>query len=172
MFDQPQPHKPIYERRPARFYVGLGLPDVLTDPVRPHFVNEAIPTTYSEVWGDYFGVWRGNRERQSFIGLLPTLLAVVGWVTLLVASRRVPARLPVALLPGLGIIGYLYFTVSYPTVDGDVLKASYMLTTAPGWALGFGFACDRIATRGRLWGVALAAILGAIALLSLPFLLY
>ena len=172
VFDQPQPHKPIYERRPARFYVGLGLPDVLTDPVRPHFVNEAIPTTYSEVWGDYFGVWRGNRERQSFIGLLPTLLAVVGWVTLLVASRRVPARLPVALLPGLGIIGYLYFTVSYPTVDGDVLKASYMLTTAPGWALGFGFACDRIATRGRLWGVALAAILGAIALLSLPFLLY
>jgi hypothetical protein len=172
VFDRPQPHKPIYDRRPARFYVGLGLPQVFTDPVRPHFVNEAIPTTYSEVWGDYFGVWRGNRERQSFLGLLPTLLAVVGWIALLVASWRVPARLPVALLPGLGIIGYLYFTVSYPTVDGDVLKASYMLTTAPGWALGFGFACDRIARRGRLWGLTLAVILGAIALLSLPFLLY
>src|SRR5256885_3453283 len=37
--------------------------------------NEAIPTTYSEVWGDYFGVWRGNRAWQSFLGLLPTLLA-------------------------------------------------------------------------------------------------
>ena len=172
VFDRPAPSKPVYERRPARFYVGLGLPDVFTDPMRPHFVNEAIPTTYSEVWGDYFGVWKGNRERQSFLGLLPTVLAVAGWIALLVAARRVPARLPVALLPGLGIVGYLYFTVSYPTSDGDVLKASYMLTTAPGWALGFGFACDRIAARGPRWGLALAAVLAAIALLSLPFLLY
>ncbi|MFY9579942.1 MAG: hypothetical protein WAQ33_11500 [Gaiellaceae bacterium] len=172
VFDRPAPHKPFYDRRPARFYVGLGLPDVFTHPVRPHFINEAIPTTYSEVWGDYFGVWKGNRERQSFLGLLPTLLAVAGWIALLAAARRMPARLPVALLPGLGILGYLYFTVSYPTVDGDVLKASYMLTSAPGWALGFGLACDRIAARGRLWGLALAVLLGAIALLSLPFLVY
>jgi len=86
--------------------------------------------------------------------------------------RRAPALLPVALLPGLGILGYLYFTVSYPTSDGDVLKASYMLTTAPGWALGFGLACDRIAARGPRWGLALAAVLAVIALLSLPFLVY
>ena len=155
VFDRPAPSKPIYERRPARFYAGLGLPAVFTDPTRPHFVNEAVPTTYSEVWGDYFGVWRGNRERQSFL-----------------AARRVPARLPVALLPGLGILGYLYFTVSYPTPDGDVLKASYMLTTAPGWALGFGLACDRIAARGRGWALVLAVFLVALAVLSLPFLLY
>jgi hypothetical protein len=172
VFDRPAPDKPIYDRRPARFYVGLGLPDVFTDPVRPHFVNEAVPTTYSEVWGDYFGVWRGDRERQSFLGLVPTALAVAGWIALLVASRRRPARLPAALLPALGLLGYLYFTVSYPTPDGDVLKASYMLTTAPGWALGFGLACDRIAARGRPWGLVLAATLAALALLSLPFFLY
>ena len=151
------------------FYVGLGLPDVVTDPIRPHFRNEAIPTTYSEVWGDYFGVWRGSRERQSILGLLPTLLAVVGWAVLLARSRRVPARLPAALLPGLGILGYLYFTVSYPTPDGDVLKASYMLTTAPAWALAFGYAVDRLPGRTRL---VVASILAASALASLPFLLY
>ena len=78
----------------------------------------------------------------------------------------------IALLPGLGILGYLYFTVSYPTPDGDVLKASYMLTTAPGWALGFGLACDRIAARGRGWALVLAVFLVALAVLSLPFLLY
>jgi hypothetical protein len=172
VFDRPTPNKPIYDRRPARFYVGLGLPQVFTDPTRPHFVNEAIPTTYSEVWGDYFGVWRGNRERQSFLGLVPTLLAVVGWIGLLVLARRRPAMLPVALLPGLGILGYLYFTVSYPTPDGDVLKASYMLTTAPAWALAFGVACDRIASRGCGWAVALGIVLVTIVLLSLPFLLY
>jgi len=172
VFDRPTPQKAIWSRRPARFYVGLGLPDVFTKPIRPHFVNEAVPTTYSDVWGDYFGVWRGNRERQSFLGLLPTLLAVGGWFALLAASFRVAARLPAALLPGLGILGYLYFTVSYPTPDGDVLKASYMLTTAPAWALAFGFACDRVATRSRRLGIALAVVLGASALVSLPFLLY
>ena len=169
VFDRPTKSEAIWDRRPARFYVGLGLPDVVTDPIRPHFRNEAIPTTYSEVWGDYFGVWRGSRERQSILGLLPTLLAVVGWAVLLARSRRVPARLPAALLPGLGILGYLYFTVSYPTPDGDVLKASYMLTTAPAWALAFGYALDRLPGRTRL---VVAAILAASALASLPFLLY
>jgi hypothetical protein len=77
--------------------------------------------------------------------------------------------LPVALLPGLGLLGYLYFTVSYPTADGDVLKASYMLTTAPAWALAFGYAIDRLPSRMR---VVAAIVLGASALASLPFLLY
>ena len=169
VFDRPQPKEAIWDRRPAKFYVGLGLPQVFTDPIRPQFVNQAIPTTYSEVWGDYFGVWRGSRETQSFIGLLPTLLAAAGWVLLLVRSRRAPPRLAAALLPGLGLIGYLYFTISYPTPDGDVLKASYMLTTAPAWALAFGYALDRLPARGRL---VVAAVLAASVVAALPFLLY
>jgi hypothetical protein len=169
IFDRPTPHEAIWDRRPARFYTGLGYPQVFTDPIRPHFVNEAIPTTYSEVWGDYFGVWRGSRERQSFLGLLPTLLAVVGWLVLLVRSLRAPPRLAAALLPGLGLLGYLYFTVSYPTPDGDVLKASYMLTTAPAWALAFGYALDGLPGRLR---VAVAVVLAASALVALPFLVY
>ena len=169
VFAVPAKHEPIWDRRPASFYLGLGLPQVFTHPFRPHFVNEAIPTTYSDVWGDYFGVWRGNRERQSFLGLLPTLLAVAGWLLLLARSLRSPPRLAVALLPGLGLLGYLYFTVSYPTPDGDVLKAGYMLTTAPAWALAFGYAVDRLPGRLR---IALAALLAASALATLPFLLY
>jgi hypothetical protein len=169
VFDRPTRHEALWDRRPARFYVGLGLPEVFTDPFRPNFLNEAIPTTYSEVWGDYFGVWRGDRELQSFLGLLPALLAVGGWLLFLARSLRSPPRLAVALLPGLGLLGYLYFTVSYPTPDGDVLKASYMLTTAPAWALAFGYALDRLPGRLRL---ATAAILAASALAALPFLLY
>jgi hypothetical protein len=169
VFDRPTRHEALWERRPARFYVGLGLPEVFTDPFRPNFLNEAIPTTYSEVWGDYFGVWRGDRELQSFLGLLPALLAVGGWLLFLARSLRSPPRLAVALLPGLGLLGYLYFTVSYPTPDGDVLKASYMLTTAPAWALAFGYALDRLPGRLRL---AVAAVLAASALAALPFLLY
>ena len=169
VFAVKQESKPIWDRRPARFYVGLGLPKVFTAPFRPRFVNEAIPTTYSEVWGDYFGVWRGNRERQAFLGVLPTLLALAGWLVLLARSLRSPPRLAVALLPGLGLLGYLYFTVSYPTPDGDVLKASYMLTTAPAWALAFGYAIDRLPRRTR---IVVVALLAASALAALPFLLY
>ena len=169
IFDRPQREEAIWKRRPQSFYFGLGLPDVFTEPRRPHFVNEAIPTTYSELWGDYFGVWRGRRELQSFVGLLPTLLAIAGWIVLVRRSWRVPARVAAVLLPGFGLLGYLYFTVSYPTPDGDVLKASYMLTTVPAWALAFGYAFDRLRGRFRL---AVASVLAASVLVSLPFLLY
>jgi hypothetical protein len=73
------------------------------------------------------------------------------------------------LVPLFGILGYLYFTVSYPTPDGDVLKGTYMLTTAAGWALGFAYALDRL--RGKLW-VAAVALLALGALLQIPFLVY
>jgi hypothetical protein len=180
----PQPataSKPVWERRPARFYVDPGVPDVVSRPYRPHFLNLALPTTYDELWGDYFGIWAWNGlgtpsprirhelELQALAGLVPTALAVAGWVAFLLASLRSPPRLAVALLPALGILGYLYFTVSFPTKDGDVLKATYMLTTTAGWALGFGYALDRL--RGRVW-LAVAALLAACAVVQVPFLVY
>jgi hypothetical protein len=177
--------KPIWERRPVRFYVDPGVPEVITKPWRRNFLNLALPTTYSEIWGDYFGIWewngtgepparaRGTLQRQSVVGLLPTLLAVAGWLALLVATLRSPRRLApqlaVVLLPAIGILGYLYFTVSYPTPDGDVLKGTYLLTTAPGCALGFGYALDRLPRRLFLAAVALLVVC---LLVELPFLVY
>jgi hypothetical protein len=173
----------VLARRPARFYLDPGLPDAVTAPYTPHFRNLALPTTYSELWGDYFGVWawksgpggslsgsaRAELTVQALAGLLPTLLALAGWLLLLRSSLRAPPRLALALLPLLGLLGYLAFTVSYPTPDGDVLKATYTVTTAAGWAAGFAYALGRL--RGRLLfgaGVALAAC----ALADLPFLFY
>ena len=81
-----------------------------------------------------------------------------------------PAALLFAVLPVLGLLGYLYFTVSYPVADGDTLKATYMLTTAPGWALAFGFAVDRAlrALAGRpVAARALVALLVVLAAIDL-----
>jgi hypothetical protein len=175
--------KPFYERRPARFYVDPGVPDVVTHPYRPHFTNLALPTTYAELWGDWEGHWAWNgchtckptaRQRhllelQSVVGILPTLLAVIGWLVLLATSWRSPPRLAIALLPGLGLLGYLYFTVAYPTPDGDVLKASYMLATTGAWALAFGYGLERLPVPAWLAAVGLLCV-GAV--LELPFLLY
>ncbi|MCG6963947.1 MAG: hypothetical protein LJE95_11840 [Acidobacteria bacterium] len=39
--------------QPVHFYLGLGLPELFTDPVRRSFANELLPIFYSEMWGDY-----------------------------------------------------------------------------------------------------------------------
>ena len=91
------------------------------------------------MWGDYFGAWAwhagtptgpatptGQRKEgrpsahvrvelviQSVVGLLPTLLAVAGFLAFARSSLRSPARLGVALVPVLGVLAYLYFAVAY-----------------------------------------------------------
>jgi hypothetical protein len=180
---------PLWRRRPVSFYTALGLPKSLSDPVRPNFTNDFLPTVYSDVWGDYFGSWlwgyptppppdvQRQLEDQNLIGLLPTLLAIVGVVGILVGSARRgcwrddPARLLAGILPVAGVLGFLYFTVGHPTSDGDVIKASYLLTTAPGWALGFGWALDRL-TGDRLVAAGLGLLLVGSAVVDLGFLIF
>ncbi len=170
---------------PAGFYYGLGLPTAITAPYRENHYTRWLPVTYDGVWGDYFGVWawHGNGESvtrpsahaarwlklQSLLGLVPTALALAGWVLLARSSWRRREGLAVALLPLLGLSAYLYFAVRYWTPDGDLLKATYMLTTAAGWALAFGYALDRLP--GRAFKVTVA-LLGLLALAELPFLFY
>jgi len=176
--------KPLWDRQPAAFFVAPGIPQIVTAPYVPHFANRFWPELYAGVWGDWLGVWTWNhgpatpvpsaaeRHRlqvQSVVGILPTLLAIVGWIALLAGSLRTPSRLAVALLPAVGLLGLLYFTVSYPVPDGDTIKATYLLTTAASWALGFGYALDRL--RGRAW-IGLAALLAVGAIAELPFLIY
>jgi dolichyl-phosphate-mannose-protein mannosyltransferase len=185
-FSQPAQASPL----PSAFYFGLATPGVVTKPFRSNHLERWIPVTYDGLWGDYWGIWAwhsgaptggkaivgtpttGQRHRlvlQSLLGLFPTLVALAGWLLMARASLRRPQALVVALLPVLGIIGYLYFAVSYWTDDGDLLKATYMLSAAGAWALGFGYALDRL--RGRAWPAVLA-VLGVCALVGLPFIVY
>jgi hypothetical protein len=185
VFDRPHVNKALWERRPARFYFDPALETAFSRPYRPHLTNLALPQTYSDMWGDWYGVFAWDRAKtphpshalngwlvfQNVVGLVPTALAVTGWLLLLWGSlRRLDAsRLAVALLPLAGIAGYLYFTVSYPTKDGDVLKPTYMLSTLGAWALCFGWLVHRSGGRApRLVVVGLAAL----ALLDLPFVVY
>ena len=179
-FNRTAPSAPLYDRRPLRFYIDPGIPEVFTRPYRPSFLNLALPTTYSEIWGDYFGGWiyqgtqvspsqRHRDQVQSVVGLLPTAVAIAGWLALLAGSLRRPARLAVATVPAIGLLGYLYFTVAYPSADGDVIKGTYLLPTLAGWALGFGYALDRMP---RKLCFAIGTGLAVCALVDLPFLVY
>ena len=185
----PQPAQATH--LPAAFFFRPGIPSVFSAPYRPHHYSRWIPVTYDGIWGDYFGVWVWHAgsptgpsgsdvtrpsdfalrwlRLQSLLGIVPTVLAVVGWVLLLHLSLKRREALAVALLPLLGLLGYLYFAVRYWTPDGDLLKATYLLTTTAGWAIAFGYLLDRL--RGRAWHVAVA-LLVLCALAELPFLVY
>lgn len=184
-FGRETPGEPIWERRPASFYVDPGLSEVVTEPYRPHFTNRFWPTVYAEGWGDWFGVWAwraaegrpspGERRElvgQSAVGILPSAIALAGLGVVLVGAARRPELLLVGLLALAGIAGLLYFTVRNPSPDGDVIKATYMLTSVPAWALAFGCAVDAIRLRSRLAGAALTLLLVASAAVSLRFATY
>jgi hypothetical protein len=185
VFAQPAQGKPL----PAAFYYGLGIPTVVTKPYREHHYTRWLPVTYDGLWGDYFGVWawhsgshhsdvgpanfhaskaaRRNMVIQSVVGLVPTLFAIAGWLLLGRSSLRRARTIAVAALPLAGLAGYLYYAVRYWTPDADLLKASFMLSAVAGWALGFGWALDRL--RGRWWPAALAVLIVG-AVVELPFL--
>jgi hypothetical protein len=188
VFGQPHPDEPVWSRRPIGFFVGPGLPEVVTEPYRPAYSKQFLPIAYTETWGDYFGVWRwfpgrdvpstGDRAQlvtMSLVGLPFTLVALAGWVALLALSVRHPGRHGerqlVALLPLAALAGVLYFATAYPTPDGDTVKGSFMLTAVPAWAACFGYAFDGLRSRyPRLSAVFLAA-LAVLALAVVPFLL-
>ena len=180
------PHYAGTGPRPPFF--GIALNDILNRPVRPFYVDQALSETYTDIWGDWTGnfAWSGYSagpspnaltvlKDQSKIGIVPTLLALAGWlgmVALLVARRleRI-AFLPVVLLPVIAVGGYLLRSYDNLTVNGTLFKASYVLTTAPIWALAFGLAFSWF-SRWRLLALALALVLVVSGVLELRFMLY
>jgi 4-amino-4-deoxy-L-arabinose transferase-like glycosyltransferase len=188
LFGQPQPTESIWSRRPIGFFVGGGLPDVVTHPYRPAASHHFAAVAFDEAWGDYFGVWRwgvqtptptsGVRRElvtMSIVGLALTLLAVAGWLALLALAVRHPGRHAerqlVALLPLAALAGTVYFATKYPTADGDTVKGSFMLTAVPAWAACFGFAFDELRLRFRASTPVLLAVLALAAVAAAPFLL-
>jgi flagellar biosynthesis protein FliQ len=188
IFDRPAPEQPLWSRRPLAFFVGSGLPAVVTDPYRPSFANRFVPVAYAETWGDYYGVWRWfpsggaptssvRREltTMSLVGLPFTVTALAGWLALLGLALRHPGTRPerhlVALLPLGALAGALYFATAYPTPDGDTVKGSFMLTAVPAWAACFGFAFDELRARYVRLRPLLVGALVLLAAVAAPFLL-
>ena len=161
-------------------------PSVFTTPWRSNFKNQAASETYVEIWGDWLGNFAWSPydpapsaaaqrvlKDQSYIGVLPTALAVVGWLALLWrASRRERALAPLALLPIFAVGGYLFRSYVALSHDGDLLKAAYALNSAPVWALGFGVATAWLATRSRLARYGMVALFVVFAVLELRFTMY
>jgi hypothetical protein len=161
--------------------------DVFRTPWRPSFVNQAFPETYVEIWGDWIGgiawsnfspddPWPPTRKvlkDQSYIGIVPTLLAIAGWLWMCVATfRRRPELIVLSVFPVLAVGGYLYRAWLLISRDGDLLKATYAIATVPVWAVGFGLATSWLATRSRNLRVAMLLLFAFFAVLELRFMMY
>jgi hypothetical protein len=159
---------------------------VFTSPWRSNYKNEALPQTYTEIWGDWFGTfaWSENLglpssaaqrilKDQSYIGLFPTALAIAGWLGLCwLALRRRRELVVLAVMPVFGVGGYLYRSWVTLTHDGDLFKATYALNTVTVWALAFGLATAWLASRSRLARYGMVVLFIAFAILELRFTMY
>jgi len=158
---------------------------VFRSPFRPNYVNESLPITYTEIWGDWLGAlaWSGNdpapspaavrlMKDQSWIGVLPTLLAIGGWLALVWRTLRGrPELIALALMPLAAVGGYLYRSYLFLTTDDDLFKASYVLTSAPVWALGFGVAFGALG-RFPIIRAGVTVCMLIFAVLELRFMMY
>ncbi len=179
---------PLAALNPLSYYVSGGLPETFTEPHRGELRPRFLPILYTETWGDYFGVWSWgvattrpemspsvNRrlELQSFAGVLPTFLALTGWLALLalvlVRARERADLFAVALVPLAGFTAVLYYATRYPSTDGDTMKGMFLLPAIPCLAVAFGFAADSIRARTPRLGWPLIAVLAVCAAVSLHY---
>ncbi|HZQ80562.1 MAG TPA: hypothetical protein VFB25_01145 [Gaiellaceae bacterium] len=168
-----------------RAFFTLPLKSLFQTPYRANFVNAALPETYDEIWGDWIGSWAWSTfqgaptgrvlstlRNQNWIGVIPTALAIGGWFLLAwLAVRRRRELLAATLVAPIALAGYLGRSYEQLSSDGDLFKASYLLTTAPIWALSFGLAWGALARFPRL-RLGLGVTLAAFAVLELRFMLY
>ncbi len=171
--------------RSFSFYVDPGLPDLFQHPHRQELPTRFWPVLYADTWGDHFGAWTWAPPReltpkverglvvQSFAGLLPTLVGLAGWLALLgLTLTRLRKRFPyllVALLPGVALLGMLYYAAISTSADADTVKGIFALTAIPAWAVCFGFAVDTMWMRSHRLGIAASVVLAACGLVCLDF---
>ena len=179
---------PLALAQPLSYYTSGGLPGSFTEPHRGALAPRFLPVLYTETWGDYFGIWSWgagtprpemspsvNRRLalQSFVGAVPTFLALVGWLALLmlaVARARERAELlAVALMPLAALGAVFYYASHYVSPDGDTMKGMFLLPAIPCLAIGFGFATDGIRRRAPRLGLVLIGLLVVCGVVSLSY---
>ena len=110
---------------------------------------------------------------QTVVGVLPTFLAAAGLFALaglaVARLRSRPELLLIPLMPFVALAGMLYYAYSYPTVDGDTVKALFLLPALPAIAICFGFAVETIGRRSHWLAAGLAVTVTVCLAVSLAF---
>jgi hypothetical protein len=176
--------------RPVSFYITLSLPKVFSSPYVPNYRNRLLPVVYTDWWGDYWRYFRvpptminqpdrlpdpyqRDLVRQSYVGILPSALAVfgffgLGWRAVRRKSLPLLALLVPLVLLGIAFVGFL---VKYPKLDGDNIKALYILGALVPLSVCAGWVLDHVLRFNRLVFAAVVLLLVDVAFLDARFLI-
>lgn len=164
--------------QPLSFYASAPLRALVLHPYRPEFQDQLWPKLHADLWSDWFGgltrLWaaptrlqRVTASSQSLLGFVGDALALCGLALagipslVRLAARRSGADARWALVAGLTLVSFAAFVamlVRYPQAQGDPIKTSYLLFTAPCWAAFTVAAWERLRLRSRRGAAAVAAI--------------
>ena len=111
---------------------------------------------------------------MSVVGLPFTLVALAGWIALLVSPSAIPGgrrAAPRGTAPARRPRRRPVLRDLVPHADGDTVKGSFMLTAVPAWAARFGFAFDGLRSRYQRFSIGFLVVLAVLALVATPFLL-
>ncbi len=172
---------------PLSFYASFPIVSLVAHPYRPYLANELLPQLHADLWSDWFGVFRANgwsspsavsratASSMSALGLIGDALALGGLAAFgvpafaRVVRRRADAGADVAfaflaLLAVTAFAGLALQIVRYPQIGGVEIKTSYLLFTAPAWAVFSVAAWLTLARRHRLLRTGLAVAAGLYAI--------
>ncbi|HEY6069188.1 MAG TPA: glycosyltransferase family 39 protein, partial [Gaiellaceae bacterium] len=188
-FNRPAPKQSFFSRRPAWFYTSLDVGTVFTHPYATNYLNHLWPVMYSDWWGDYWRYfdipyenistppllprrYEHPRVLQSYVGLLPSLLAVAGLVGLAFTGIRRRAPVLVVVAGSVVLLGlqFLVFQIAYPHPDGDTIKATYLLNAVAPLAVCASWAMSFVLRAGRLVMISIVLLLAYLAVLDVSFL--
>jgi hypothetical protein len=170
---------------PLSFYLGTGLPEVITSPHRDALPRDFLPIVYADSWGDVFGAWAWGPTRdplpevedrlvlQSLAGIPVTFVAVAGWVALAALAWRGRRRVELLLvvgLPAAALVGMGYYGSRSYESEVDFVKGMFAITAVPFWALSFAFAAEALWHRlPRVPAAVLGLLLAVCLALCLEF---
>ena len=146
---------------PASFYLSAPLASLVLHPYRPDFTNELLPKLHSDLWSDWYGAlegqWRAptgvervTASTQSVLGFFGDGLALAGLAALALPAavravrRHAGSREGGRTNVGLGLLAFValaafaafvFTVIRFPQRGGDPIKSSYLLFTAPCWAI-------------------------------------
>ena len=187
-YSRPNPEEWRQHGRPWSFWVGLEVDELVDRPYQPAFRNRLFPVVYADWWGDYWrsydvpaalhdepAVLPASYARplriQVSVGVVVALASLCGLVVLGIRTVRRREEATATPLLALGLLGvsFVGFLVRYPKLDGDNIKALYVLNAAPVLAIAAAVAFAALARRSRLWLLAVALALLVVFVSTVTF---
>ena len=116
---------------------------LFTKPIRPFLDNQFFSILYSDLWGDYWGYFvftsrhldAGRNQpiigdyfaRINLFSVLTSLIIIFSCYLArkIYKSNFFTKYLSTAII--FSLVGYLLFAISYPTSNGDTIKATYII---------------------------------------------